>query len=518
MGLEKEEGKKFWLRERAAGIFLHLSSLPSRQGIGCLGEAAERWVDFLAECGFRYWQLCPIGPTGFGDSPYQSFSVFAGNPYFIDLDELVRRDYLSGADLDSLRHLPQERVDYGQLYLQVPSLCQRAFERFLSLGQDDDPPFIRFCEEQSFWLPNYSLFMALKEIFQGQPLGRWPKAFRSGESTAKFLKGNACELYRELPLRQKKHDFIQFTFHRQWQHLLEYAHSRGVSLIGDLPIFPGMDSADFWGHRCIFQSDKNGRARCVAGVPPDAYSAEGQLWGNPLFDWDELEKTHYDWWVERLRQAQRSFDITRLDHFRGFYDYWAIPAAAEEARCGRWRPGPGIAFFREILKKIPDLKCIAEDLGLPSSGVHELLRASRFPGMDVLQFAFSGDPKNPYLPHMHEKNSVLYLGTHDNDTTSAWYASLSPEMQDSVRRYFRSDGSSIAWDMIRWAYASPCRLLILSLPDLLALGSNARFNTPSTCGGNWTWRCTSETLQGLQTRSSRYLQELAHIYGREKAP
>jgi 4-alpha-glucanotransferase len=510
--MEKDESS--WLKERAAGVFLHLSSLPGRQGIGCLGETAKHWVDFLAECGFRHWQLCPIGPTGFGDSPYQSFSVFAGNPYFIDLEELVHRGYLQEVDLDPLRRLPRERVDYGQLYIQLPPLWQRAFERFLALGQDDDSTFVRFCEEQSFWLPRYGLFMALKEIFRGQPFTRWPKVFQNQESAVEFLKGNAGEPYQDLPLRQKKHDFLQFTFHRQWRHLLEYAHRRGISLIGDLPIFPGMDSADFWGHRRLFQTDKNGRARHVAGVPPDAYAAEGQLWGNPLFDWAELEKTHYAWWVERLRQARRAFDIVRIDHFRGFYDYWAIPSAAKDARRGRWRPGPGRTFFKEIFQKIPDLKCIAEDLGLLSAGVQELLGTLRFPGMNVLQFAFGGDAKNPYLPHMHGKNSVLYLGTHDNDTTAGWYASLSPEMQDSVRRYFRSDGNSIAWDMIRWAYASPCRLLILSLPDLLALGSDARFNTPSTREGNWTWRCTAEALQGLQTRSSRYLQELARTYGR----
>jgi len=513
------EGGTGWLRERTAGVFLHIPSLPGPQGIGCLGEAAERWIDFLAGSGFRYWQICPLGPTGFGDSPYQTFSSFAGNPYFIDLGGLVRRGYLGDADLASLRDLPRERVDYGQLHAQFFPKLQRAFGRFLALGHDADPEFLSFCQKQSFWLPAYSLFMALKEVFRGRPFEQWPEALRNPKNDLEAFAEKAGLPSEDLLLRQKKHRFIQFIFHQQWQHLLAYAHARGIGLIGDVPIFPGMDSADFWAHRRIFQTDGGGWARFVAGVPPDAFSAKGQIWGNPLFDWSELKKTHYDWWIQRLRQAQRHCDVVRLDHFRGFYDYWAIPAGAEDASHGRWRPGPGAAFFQKIFQEIPDLRCIAEDLGILSPGVHELLQKLRLPGMSVLQFAFDGDPENPYLPHMHEKNSALYLGTHDNDTTTGWYASLPPASRDYVRRYFRSDGSSIAWDLIRHAYASPCRLLILSLPDLLSLGSGARFNTPSTREGNWSWRCTEEAIRSLQDRSSPYLRELAATYGRSgKSP
>ncbi|MDR0445195.1 MAG: 4-alpha-glucanotransferase [Puniceicoccales bacterium] len=506
-----------WLNERAAGVFLHISSLPSHQGIGCLGEGARHWIDFLSESGFRYWQVCPLGPTGFGDSPYQTFSSFAGNPYFIDLDDLVRIEYLHEEDILSLKTLSREYVDYGQLYTQFLPKLQRAFERFLDVKHDGHPSFLRFCEEQSFWLPIYSLFMALKETFHGQPFEQWPERFGNPKNIADLLAEASLKKSDKLYSLQKKHCFIQYLFHQQWQGLLKYAHAKGIFIIGDVPIFPGRDSADFWGYRSIFQTDKNGKIRYVAGVPPDAFSAEGQFWGNPIFNWEELKKTHHHWWIQRLQQAKWSFDVIRLDHFRGFHDYWAIPAGAKNARQGRWRRGPGISFFHEIAKKVPDLKCIAEDLGALSPGVHQLLKASQLPGMRILQFAFNGDPQNPYLPHMHEKNSVLYLGTHDNDTTIGWYAKLSAEAQDHVRRYFQSDGSAMAWDIIRQAYVSPCRLLILTLQDLLSLDSRARFNTPSTQQNNWTWRYTAEQLQTLKIHSSDYLKKLSDTYGRNRS-
>jgi 4-alpha-glucanotransferase len=513
--VKKLQCPETWLRERAAGVFLHISSLPSRQGIGCLGKEAREWIDFLSESGFRYWQFCPIGPTGFGDSPYQTFSSLAGNPYFIDLYDLIQRGYLQAEDLRPLEALPTGHVDYGRLYVQFPSKLEKAFRRFLELKHDESSAFSSFCEEESSWLPIYSLFTALKEFFNGQSFDQWPECFQNpGKITDSFIK-TALNKNQDLLFLYKKHCFIQFIFRQQWLHLRQYAHSKGISLIGDIPIFLGLDSADFWGYRSIFQTDENGKAQWVAGVPPDAFSKKGQLWGNPLFDWEVLKKEGYSWWIQRFRQAQRFFDIVRIDHFRGFYNYWAIPSQSPDARRGRWRKGPGIRFFQEIFQEMSDLKCIAEDLGILSLGVYRFIKASHLPGMNILQFAFDGHSQNAYLPHMHEKNSVLYLGTHDNDTTHGWYAALSAEKQDYVRRYFRSDGSSIAWDMIRWAYASPCRLLILSLQDLLSLGSEARLNTPSTRSGNWTWRCPAEALWKLRDHSKNYLRELAHLYGRD---
>lgn len=507
-------GKLFhWLDHRAVGLLLHPTALPSPFGIGAFDESANEFLDFLAAAGIRYWQLCPLGPTGFGDSPYQCFSSFAGNPYLIDPGALVRAGLLSEGELAPLHGLSADGVDYGALYKRkIPVLFnvhanwRRQPDRPLPYGD-----FGKFRAEQAGWLASYSLFSALKDHFGGKPWWEWPQAVRS------YAAAKKSPLAREVAERAEGYEFIQYLFFGQWRQVRAQAERLDIGIIGDTPIFTALDSADVWGNPQLFKLDRRTlQPTHVAGVPPDYFSADGQLWGNPLYDWPAHEAEGYAWWLQRLQANFALYDIVRIDHFRGFDTYWAIPAGAPTARTGKWEPGPGLAFFEAVRRAIPEAKLIAEDLGDMTPAVFALRDATGLPGMSVLQFAFGGKADNLYLPHNHRANSVVYAGTHDNDTTAGWYAQADANTQDHVRRYFRISGREVAWDFVRASYASVANLAVLSLPDLLSLGSEARFNTPGRSQGNWTWRYRPEQLRRLRTESAAYLQELSALYGREK--
>jgi len=503
-----------WLDHRAAGVLLHPTSLPGDYGIGTLDAHADRFLEFLAAAGFRYWQVCPLGPTGYGDSPYQAFSAFAGNPYLIDLLPFVAAGLLPRDALDPLAALPTDRVDFGGIWQRKWPVLFAAAAQFrrrpvaLPYG-----PFDAFCAAQAHWLDDFAYFLALKDHFDGRPWWEWPEDYRVVEKARK------ATLRRELAPRIAGHQFLQYVFFGQWRRVRERARTLGISLIGDLPIFVAMDSADVWANPDLFRLDRQTRRpTAVAGVPPDYFSADGQLWGNPLYDWAQHKKTGYAWWCQRLAAAFALCDVVRIDHFRGFESYWAVPAGAPNARKGRWEPGPGLALFTALQSAFPAGKIIAEDLGLLTPKVVALREATGLPGMAILQFAFGGSARNLYLPHNLTPNSVLYPGTHDNDTTRSWFATADERTRDHVRRYFRISGDEIAWDFIRVAYAAPCRLAILPLPDLLSLGREGRFNTPGRPDGNWAWRYRPQQIDDLARSSTAYLRELGLRFGRIPEP
>jgi 4-alpha-glucanotransferase len=501
-----------WLDQRAAGVLLHPTSLPSPFGIGAFDHAAIRFLEFLSAAGFQYWQLCPLGPTGYGDSPYQCFSSFAGNPYFIDPAALVTAGLLTEAEVAPLRALNQEHVDYGGLYHRKLPLLFAAHAAWRRDPKRDLPyrNFDRFREENADWLRSYAFFSALKEHFDGRPWWEWPESLRSLEAA------NISPLRNELTSRIEAYEFVQYLFFGQWSQLRGHAAKLGIQIIGDTPIFTALDSADVWSSPHLFQLDpRTLRPTAVAGVPPDYFSADGQLWGNPLYDWAAHEKDDYSWWKARLRANFALCDVVRIDHFRGFEAYWSVPAAAATARTGQWVTGPGMNFFRSIHAALPAAQLIAEDLGLLTADTIALRTATGLPGMAVLQFAFGGPADNLYLPHNHRANSVVYPGTHDNDTTRGWYATAGEKTRDHVRRYFRISGEEISWDFLRVSYESVANLAIVPMQDLLSLGSEARFNTPGTSQGNWTWRYRAEQLQWLHDNSAGYLRELAALYGRD---
>lgn len=459
----------------------------------------------------RYWQLCPLGPTGYGDSPYQCFSSFAGNPYLIDPRPLVTSGILTESSLDSLRGLSSAAVDFGALYQIKRPLLFHAFENWRQRPSAPLPygSFPSFREKHSAWLRPFALFSALKDHFSGQPWWEWPLPIRSLAGAEK------SPLAKQVASRAAAYEFIQYLFFGQWAEIRQRATQLGIGIIGDTPIFTALDSADVWAHPELFQLDpKTSRPTAVAGVPPDYFSADGQLWGNPLYHWPAHAADGYAWWLRRLRATFAMCDIVRIDHFRGFDSYWSIPANAPTARIGRWEPGPGLDFFQKVLAAMPDAKLIAEDLGELSPSVVTLREATGLPGMAILQFAFGGDAKNLYLPHNHRANSVIYPGTHDNDTTLGWYATAGEKARDHVRRYFRVAGQEVGWDFIRAAYASVANLAVIPMQDLLSLDSSARFNTPGKSQGNWTWRYRPEQLQALQGGTAAYLRGLAELYGR----
>jgi 4-alpha-glucanotransferase len=500
-----------WLDHRAAGVLLHPTSLPSAYGIGAFDEAAHGFLDFLSDAGFTYWQVCPLGPTGYGDSPYQCFSSFAGNPYLIDPAALVRAGLLSERDLSPLRDLDRDNVDFGGLYqrkwpilFSAHAAWRRAPRTTLPYGD-----FATFRKTQAGWLEPYALFSALKDHYSGRPWCEWPNAVRSFAAAARST------VRAEVAPRAEAYEFIQYLFFGQWAQLRARAASRGIRIIGDTPIFTALDSADVWSSPHLFQLDtKTSRPTAVAGVPPDYFSADGQLWGNPLYDWSAHAAEGYAWWLARLRANFDLCDIVRIDHFRGFEAYWSVPADAPTARTGQWVTGPGLDFFRAVRSALPGVRLIAEDLGLLTPATLELRDATGLPGMAVLQFAFGGDAENLYLPHNQRANSVVYPGTHDNDTTLGWYATADEKTRDHVRRYLRVNGRELGWDFARAAYGCVANLAILPLQDLMGLGSAARFNTPGSSQGNWTWRYRPEQLRELHAKSAPYLRELAGLYGR----
>jgi 4-alpha-glucanotransferase len=501
-----------WLDRRGAGLLVHPTSLPSPHGVGVFDESAVALLETLAAANIRYWQLCPLGPTGFGDSPYQCFSSFAGNPYLIDPVALARAGLVSEAELAPLRALSRDRVDYGGLYERKRPLLFAAHANWRKTGRRELPygNFDAFRERERAWLNGYSLYSALKDRFNGQPWWEWPEDVRTLAAAEKSNRR------RDVEERAEAYAFIQYLFFGQWTQLRDRARRLGIEIIGDTPIFTALDSADVWSSPHLFQLDpKTHRPLAVAGVPPDYFSADGQLWGNPLYDWPAHAAEGYRWWLDRLRANFALYDIVRIDHFRGFEAYWSVPAGAKTARNGKWTTGPGLDFFRAVRDALPDAKLIAEDLGLLTPATIELRDGTGLPGMAVLQFAFGGGADNLYLPHNVRANTVVYSGTHDNDTTIGWYATTDEKTRDHVRRYFRISGTEIAWDFVRTAYASTANLAVVPLQDLLSLGSDARFNTPGKSQGNWSWRYRPEQLDNLRRNSAPYLKDLAALYGRD---
>lgn len=490
---------------RSAGILLPVTALPGGYGVGTLGAAARQFLDFLQAGGQRVWQLLPLGPTGFGDSPYQCFSSFAGNPYLIDLDDLCRDGLLEReeyAPLDWGRD--PGRVDYGLLYRQrfavLEPAARRARERF-------PREYAAYCKAQAAWLPDYALFMALKDYQGGASWDRWPEPLRRRAPDA--LRRARGLLAPQIAFWQG----VQFLFARQWSALRREAAGRGIRLLGDLPIYTAYDSADVWAAPDLFQLGPDLRPTFVAGCPPDAFSPTGQLWGNPLYDWPCMARAHYAWWQRRLAHQFAWFDEVRLDHFRGFAAYYAIPAGDRDATGGTWQPGPGLAFFDAMRRALGPLPLIAEDLGLLTPDVYELLEATGFPGMKILQFAFDDEAyQSGYLPHRYSRRCVVYTGTHDNDTTRGWLRTAPPETRARAAAYLRlHDPDGPVWGMLRSAWASVADLAIAPLQDLLTLDSDARLNTPATLGGNWTWRCPAGALTpALAARLRREMQR----YGR----
>jgi len=488
--------------KRASGILLHPTSLPGPHGIGDLGPAAYRWVDFLFSSGTTLWEILPLGPTGYGDSPYQCFSAFAGNPYLISLEYLERDGWLHENELGKSGNFPEHEVDFGRLIPWKLNLLEQAFQQFSADPEPVQLEFDQFCSTQAAWLDDYALFMAIKEAQGGGSWAQWPPDIRRREP-------EAMQAARQMHASAvKRHQFYQFVFFRQWTALREYAHQKDIQIIGDVPIFVAYDSADVWAHPELFFLDGEGKPTVVAGVPPDYFSPTGQLWGNPLYRWDTHRDSGYRWWLDRIQASLKMVDILRVDHFRGFAGYWEIPAGNPTAEIGRWVPGPGAEFFTALKTGLGDLPIIAEDLGVITPDVTALRKQFRLPGMKILQFAFSG-PDNPFLPHLYEPKCVAYTGTHDNDTANGWYASAPEAEKQFARRYLHAEGSAFAWDLIRACWSSVAVFALAPLQDLLDLGTEGRMNFPSRPGGNWTWRFPEAAVNDeLAAR----IRELNYLY------
>lgn len=491
---------------RKSGILMHLSSLPSPYGIGTMGKAAREFVDFLRDSGQTCWQLLPICPTSYGDSPYQSYSTFAGNPYFIDLDELAEGTLLEKEEYENIDwESGPERVNYGAMYEKRYPVLHRAAERFLSEPTEE---FYIFCKENAWWLSDYALFMALKDAHGGDPWSEWAEPLRNREEQAleeaKKTYATDIEFWK----------VIQFFFFRQWNALKAYANERGISLIGDLPIYVSLDSVDVWANSELFQLDGNKVPKEVAGCPPDGFSADGQLWGNPLFDWEYMEQDNFAWWIQRIQYLCKVYDVLRIDHFRGFDTYYAIPYGENTAKNGQWRQGPGMKLFDAVQRAIGKQPIIAEDLGYLTDSVRQLLQDSGFPGMKVMEFAFDSRDASgsEYLPHNYILNCVAYTGTHDNDTILGWFKDTSAEDAAYAREYLRiSEGDEAQWCMMSALWESVAELTVVQAQDILGLGSEARTNIPSTVGGNWCWRA----LPGVFTwELAQKLRRKMQIYGR----
>ncbi|HSR66785.1 MAG TPA: 4-alpha-glucanotransferase [Acidobacteriota bacterium] len=503
---------------RSSGLLCHITSLPSAHGIGDLGPEAYRFVDFLAESGQKVWQVLPLRPTGYGDSPYQCVSSFAGNPMLVSLEKLVEDGFLEAQDIADPPDFPASKVDFGRVIDYKGARLQRAFERFIERVEDEETRrFSSFCEFNSHWLEDYALYRAIKENRQSKAWTEWEEDLVRRRAEAL---DNARAEYAD---RIEFHKFCQHLFRRQWDDLKGYCYGRGVQVMGDIPIFVAHDSADVWANQDLFQLDRHGRPTEVAGVPPDYFSATGQLWGNPLYRWDVMEERGFAWWMDRLRSEFSLVDIVRLDHFRGFEAFWAVPADQETAIVGEWRPGPRDAFFAKVRQELGDAPIVAENLGVITPEVEGLRERFGLPGMAILQFAFGTDMKaSDFQPHRYTRNLVVYTGTHDNDTVQGWWsggvgASTRDESQaekekDFARRYLNiRDESEVHWDYIRAVLSSVADLAVIPVQDLLGLGSEARMNTPGQGRGNWTWRFRRRDL-GSSIR--RRLARLSRLYER----
>ena len=494
--------------ERSSGILFHPTSLPGKYGIGTLGKEAYAFIDFLKKSRQKLWQIFPLGPTGYGESPYQSFSSFAGNPYLIDFDLLIEAHLLSEEDLrDVFFGDNEEYIDYGAIYNQKYPLLRKAYENFKSSDNHEMRENLEhFKRENASWLNDYSLYFSLKNHFNGLPWNEWAHDIKNREH-------GAMEHYKnELADDIEYHNFIQFLFFKQWGDVKRYANENGIKIIGDIPIFVAADSSDAWANPEIFLFDEERKPVKVAGVPPDYFSATGQLWGNPLYNWQKLKETNYSWWVERVRANLSTCDIIRIDHFRGFEAYWAVPYGDDTAINGQWEPGPGIDLFNAIKSQLGELPIIAEDLGLMTQGVIDLREATGFPGMKILGFAFDSGEENDYLPHTYTKNCVVYTGTHDNDTLIGWFQKAKEEDRQFARDYLNSrSDDEIHWDAIRGAWSSVANMAISPVQDFLGLGSEARINTPGVAAGNWQWRLRHGVLTD---ELAERIAKLTRVYSR----
>lgn len=482
---------------------MHITSLPGPYGIGTMGKQAYSFVDFLKQAGQSYWQILPLTPTGYGDSPYQSCSAFAGNHYLIDLDLLVEEGLLEKSDLQGICWAESDqRADFGLLYENRLKVLRLAYARFA--GQRE---FDFFCQDNANWLPDFALYMALKDRYQGKPWYEWDESLKYRDYNAVW---NAR---RELKGEIRFYQFVQYIFYKQWNTLHDYARENGISIIGDVPIYVPLDSVDVWRNPELFQLDETLTPEMVAGVPPDGFTADGQLWGNPLYRWDLMEKAGFGWWIRRLAAAGSLYDVIRLDHFRGFEAYWAVPYGDKNARGGKWVKGPGMAFMNAIHTKLPELPLIAEDLGFLTQEVLDLRDDSGYPGMKVLEFAFDSREPSDYLPHNYIPNTVCYTGTHDNMTMRQWFDTASKEAVDYACEYMNlSKKEGFVWGTVRTAFSSVSNLCIVQMQDLLNLGEEARMNFPGTLSNkNWTWRMEENMAdQALAEK----LQKLTALYDR----
>ncbi|MBI6872397.1 4-alpha-glucanotransferase [Clostridium aciditolerans] len=489
---------------RSSGILMHIASLPSPYGIGTFGKEAYEFVDFLVEAGQKYWQILPIGPTGAGDSPYQSFSTFAGNPYFIDLDLLKEEGLLTKEDYENVNFgNDPEKVDYEKMFNNKMPILKIAFQNSEGKYKDEIKNF-KF--ENKAWLEDYALYMAVKSEFDLRSWQEW-------DTDIKLRKKTALEHYKE----ELKNEidywvFLQYIFFKQWVALKNYANINGIKIIGDIPIYVAEDSADTWANSEVFMLDEEKRPIVVSGCPPDAFSATGQLWGNPIYNWSYLEKTNYKWWIERIKGNINLYDVTRIDHFRGFESFWQIPYGEPTAVNGKWVKGPGIKLFNAVKEALGEVDIIAEDLGYLTQEVIDFRDASGYPGMKVLEFAFDTREESDYLPHNYEKNCIVYTGTHDNDTVMGWFENTQKSDTDFAKRYLKlNKKEGYNWGFIRGALSSVGNLAIAQMQDYLGLGSEARMNIPSTLGGNWLWRVKREYLSH---KLAKKINKITKLYGR----
>lgn len=491
--------------DRASGVLLHISSLADPYGIGTLGKKSREFVKFLDDAGQTYWQMLPVGPTGYGDSPYQSFSTYAGNPYFVDLDILKDLELLTREEIENKIFVDNpEKADFGRIYQERFEVLRLAYSRFDIENKD----FKLFIEKNAKWLQDYVLFMSIKDYFHGVKWTEWPDEFkyRNQDALARFEEENIEEV--------NFHRFIQFMFFEQWDDLKKYMKEYGILTIGDLPIYVAEDSSDVWANPEVFQLNDNLDPEFVGGCPPDAFSDDGQLWGNPIYNWDHLEETGYQWWLDRIEWNFNIFDCIRLDHFRGFESYWRIPAGDKTAKNGSWQPGPGMKLFGALREKFGDLPIIAEDLGYMTKEVYNFRMETGFPSMKILQFAFDPECNSDYLPHNYDDNCVVYTGTHDNDTIIGWLENARFEEIETAKKYLNiTDEETFNWGLIRGAMTSVAKMAIFQMQDLLMLDNSTRMNNPGILGGNWEWRMRDGALNPYL---SGRLRELTRISGRLK--
>lgn len=494
--------------ERSSGVILHPTSLSGPFGIGDLGPSAIHWLEFMDSAGLGVWQILPLNPTGYGNSPYQCFSAFAGNPNLISPILLVEDGLLPLEEIQDHPHFPSKTVNYSRVARWKKKILKSSYRNFRKTA----PAYLKnefesFCFAQFYWLNDYSAFMALKDLFKQAAWNQWPVEF-------KFRKEDALKKFTDKKSRDIDfYNFIQFCFHRQWQRIHDYAQSKKIKIIGDLPIYVAYDSADVWANPELFELDADLNPRLIAGVPPDYFSPSGQLWGNPLFKWQNHKDTGFNWWLQRVETLMKKVDQIRLDHFRGFSGYWEVEAGMATAEKGRWVKGPGNSFFEALKKKYSTLPLIAENLGVISNDVEELLQHFKLPGMRILQFAFGSDAHDPFLPHNYPSHCVAYTGTHDNPTIKAWYQQLTSEERKFCRAYLNSREKEIVWNMIRSIWSSVADYALTTMQDFLELGKQARMNFPGTVENNWSWRLG---INDLNDKLANKIKEMNILYGRDK--